>query len=258
MHFSLSPSITTSSTSQHCPGGDPAPRSGPRPGYLRGRRALPLGAGRRARRGPARRAGRTPGAPSSPSPHSPACALPGPRRQGRGAKGPLLPRNSDLHGRSNAGGEPKSRGLGTGRPGARLRGSSRAPAPYLLKDTGPGGKRRSGPSDPEGGEGERARARGPAPVAARGEARRARASCRGAARRPDPGWERGRRHKAAASGAMNRAFSQCVVWAWPPRVRVRGCGPARPKPAGVTQGRARALPAASECPGSAAIPRGRG
>lgn len=150
MHFSFSPSITTSSTSQHCPGGDPAPRSGPRPGYLRGRRALPLGAGRRARRGPARRAGRTPGAPSSPSPHSPACALPGPRRQGRGAKGPLLPRNSDLHGRSNAGGEPKSRGLGTGKPGARLRGSSRAPAPYLLKDTGPGGKRRSGPSDPEG------------------------------------------------------------------------------------------------------------
>lgn len=51
---------------------------------------------------------------------------------------------------------------------------------------------------------------------------------------------------------MNRAFfsppPQCVVQAWPLRARVRGRGPARPEPAGVTQGRAPLAPLPTQRP----------
>lgn len=135
--------------------------------------------------------------------------------------------------------EPRAGNRKAGRPAPRL---PRRVSPLLIGEHEPGETRRSGGKRSRG-----ERARGPVGVAARGEARRAWPNCpappAGPALQPQPGrgGERGWRHKAAAAGAMNRAFSQCVVQAWPPRARVRGRGPARPEPAAVTQGRPRSL-----------------
>lgn len=154
------------------------------------------------------------------------------RRPGPFPRGRLLANNGGLHRRHNAGGEPESSEAGSAAPPAR------EPSPYLPASTSRG---TSGP----GGGGNGHEAGRPVGVAARGEARRARPNCPGPPAgpalqpRPGRGWERGRRHQAAASGAMNRAFSQCAVQARPPRARVRGRGPARPEPAAVTQDRPR-------------------
>lgn len=169
--------------------------------------------------------------------------LPGPFPRGNGAKGRLLPNNSDLHSRNNAGGEPRAAGR---EPESREAGSAAPPArePTTYWRARVGGNATLGGEAIPRGKGTRPRGgrrtRG-------GEARRAWPNCpappAGPALQLQPGrgWERGWRHKAAASGAMNRAFSQCVVQAWPPRARVRGRGPARPEPAAVTQGRPRSL-----------------
>lgn len=229
------------SSAQRSPGGRE------RPGAARG---LPAGSARAPagrRFGGAQKPRRAPGPTRSRrggSVRSRGCTriparLPGPFPRGNGAKGRLLPNNSDLHSRNNAGGEPRAAGR---EPESREAGSAAPPArePPPIGEHESGETRRSGEQRSRG-----ERARGPVGVAARGEARRAWPNCpappAGPALQLQPGrgWERGRRHKAAASGAMNRAFSQCVVQAWPPRARVRGRGPARPEPAAVTQGRPR-------------------
>lgn len=102
---------------------------GPRAGYLLGQRALPPGAGSGARRnrGAARPDARAPGGGSV---RSRGCTriparLPGPFPRGHGAKGRLLPNNSDLHSRNNAGGEPRAAGR---EPESREAGSAAPPA----------------------------------------------------------------------------------------------------------------------------------
>lgn len=154
--------------------------------------------------------------------------LPGPLPQGSGAKRRLLPNNSDLHSRNNASGEAES---------------SEAAAPGAREPTTYGRARvRAAPGrrDPERKGHEAGR---PVGVAARGEARTAEVP--GAQRRGPGPVAAGKKAGATRPPppAMNRAFSQCVVQAWPPRARVRGRGPARPEPAAVTQGRpARSAP----------------
>lgn len=143
-----------------------------------------------------------------------------------GAKGRLLPNNSALHRRNNAGGEPRAAGREP-ESGARLRGCSCAQ---------PASDRRARVA---GGEGAAAGGSGAEPGRPRGSPREGRPGAHGRAardpRRPAPrpepgrGRERGRRHKAAASGAMNRAFSQCVV---------RACRPAPASGAAARQARA--------------------
>lgn len=152
--------------------------------------------------------------------------LPGPLPQGSGAKRRLLPNNSDLHSRNNASGEAES---------------SEAAAPGAREPTTYGRARvRAAPGrrDPER-KGHKAGR--PVGVAARGEARTAEVP--GAQRRGPGPVAAGKKAGATRPPppAMNRAFSQCVVQAWPPRARVRGRGPARPEPAAVTQGRPRSL-----------------
>lgn len=167
-----------------------------------------------------------------------------------------------------AGGEPESR--------ARLRGSSCARTQYFLESTSREGKRdaqgTSGPERvgekghepgrPKGSPHERGRGGGEArtpglPGAARSPAQpRSLSPVATERERPAP---QGRRLGRDESGFFF-FFSQCVVQAWPLGARVRGRGPARPEPAGVTQGRAPLVPlpapasSAHESPGPAAIP----
>lgn len=132
----------TSHTGQEWRSGRPLHAGGLRPGYLRGQRALPPGAGPGARRGggagPARLAGarRAPGGsvPFGRSTRIPA-RLPGRLPQENRAKGRLLPNNSTRHRRNNAGREPESREPGSAAPPAR------EPRTYL--GTRVGEKRRS-------------------------------------------------------------------------------------------------------------------
>ena len=123
---------------QGCAGRPQHAGGGRRPGYLRGQRALPPGAGPGTRRGGGAGRARLAGARPAPGGSVPfgrrtriPARLPGPLPQENGAKGRLLPNNSAPHSHNNAGEEPGSRGQGTGKQRARLRGSFSARTQYF-------------------------------------------------------------------------------------------------------------------------------
>lgn len=156
-------------------GATPA-RGRPAPGLPAGSARAPAGcrAGgaprRRRRPGPTR--GRSAGAAEGGGGGAPSGsvaalaslrAAPGPLPEENRAKGRLLPNNSALHSRNNAGGETRE-------PRGREPESRESPAPRLLRRASPvlylrtrvGGKRRSGERwVPRGAEGKGARVRAP-------------------------------------------------------------------------------------------------